>query len=507
MPTIRIMYWNVQDLGTDQPYRRGANFQAICDFMAGFSAQNNVDIICLMESRETFVTYLGPLRTALNNAFLTAGLPNNWSYDWIPGSIRGNLNTRFAEDDLVDRPAKRQRPIAGNDREVGRVRPTRFTELGYTDTGHHEGHVILWNAAAASFTMMQRNAGPSGGVNTALNGNHAQATHAINLVYDGREIDGWVQVGNAQLNHWLLTASGFNPAPPNNTDWALLDFAQRAGTAGNWYAVRRPAYCVVQVNTPGPVTTRMMPIVVCHAPSSEVGGAFGTTNRCALSRQIYQAQALNNQWYNAPWVVVGGDFNVSSQRNYSYVYNSFTNAMGAAHTDGAGCAQYVPARTGAANADLSKSIVRLQKPRPGGAGRFDLIPIVPTPPAPDDNSLYRSLAVDNIFTRNLTVGAPPQPDYQVYNVPEQLEVNQSAVAQLANTAFTGFITGAVAAFAQDAQGNPIYPAGAKVYSNILDYQQLIAQLGAEHFTVPRRAAEFTNTFLSDHLPLVISVTT
>ncbi|HWA90320.1 MAG TPA: hypothetical protein VG889_09815 [Rhizomicrobium sp.] len=501
MPTIKIMYWNVQDLGTDQPLRRGANFQPICDFMAGFAALCQVDIICLMESRENFVNYLGPLRTALDAAFATAGLVHNWRYDWIPGSIRGTLETRFAEDDLADRPSKRLKLVVDH-REAGRVRPTRFEQLGYTETGHREGYVILWNNAATGFTMMQRATGPSGGVNTALNGLHRQANHAINLVFDGREIDGWVQVGNAQLGHWLLTAS----APVGATSWTLLDFAQRAGTAGNWYAVRRPAYCTIQVNAPGPVTNRMMSIVVCHAPSSESGGAFGTTNRCSLSRQMYQAQAMNNQWFNAAWTVAGGDFNVSTQHDYAYVYDSFTTALGPTHTAGAGCAQFVPARTGTANEALSKSIVRLQKSRPGGFGRFDLIPILPVPPAPDTNALYRSLAVDNIFTRNLTT-APEQADYQVYDVPEQLETNHSPVAQLANTAFHGFIAGAVAGFAADLAGNPVHPNGDMVYSNILDYPQLMAQLGAEHFTVPRRAAEFTNTFLSDHLPLVVSVTT
>jgi hypothetical protein len=505
--TITVMYWNVQDLGTFSPWRRGNYYQPICTFIAGMAEQNNVDVFCLMESRKDFVPHIPTLVTALDDAFTAANKDANWFFDWIPGSIKGDLNTRFIEDDTPEQRAKRRRVSVYEDRESARITPTRFDQLDYSSTGHYEGYVILWNEDSTAFDIVSRASGPSGGVNTGLNGNHAAAKHVINLVYEGREIKGWIARQGVHATHYQLSASGFDPAHPGNTDWAKLDFSQRMEASGRWYAVRRAAYCTVSVANQASAADRYLPIMVFHAPSSEGSGAFGGTDRCGMSRQMYQTQQANNQWTTANRVVVGGDYNVSTQHEYEYVYATFTAALGAGDNAGAGCTQFVPSRTGTADADLSKSIVRVTKPDPQGGGYRNLIQILPPQGQNDSNGLYRSLAVDNIFTRGFSAAVPPKTNYQVYNLQVELQTYHSAVATLAKAALYNFIRNQTNGMARDADGNPVWFGTALFYTNILNYPQMMAQLNARQFTSPRRTAEFTNTFLSDHMPLIVAVTT
>jgi hypothetical protein len=89
--TIRLMYWNVQDLGTRSPARRGDDYQPICNFIGGFAAANDVDLFCMMESRQAFVPYLDTLMFAFDAAFASAGKAGDWRYDWIPGCIKGDV--------------------------------------------------------------------------------------------------------------------------------------------------------------------------------------------------------------------------------------------------------------------------------------------------------------------------------------------------------------------------------------------------------------------------------
>jgi hypothetical protein len=507
--TITVMYWNVQDLGVFSPDRRGVDFKPICNFIGGFAARFNVDVFCLMESREWFVPHLDTLMKAMDDAFKKAGKDSNWFYDWIPGSIKGDLTTRFEEDDPPNARKKRKTADYGT-REDKRRMPTKFNELAYTMTGHNEGYVIFWNEDSTSFDIVSRNSGPSGGVNTGLNGDHAKAKHAINLVYTGRQIEGWVQTQGVQRAHWQLAASGYSPTNPGNTDWALLDFCERSLTVGHWYAVRRPAYCVLSVANQGSDSARYLPIVVFHAPSAEASGAFGGTDRCGLSLQIYEAlppEGGGDDWVTANRVVIGGDFNVSSQHEYSYVFETFTSNRGANNNSGAGCTQFVPSREDEIDDYLSKSIVRVTKPSPDGGGYRNMIQILPGTGGTDSNELYRSLAVDNIFTRGFSTAVPPKPDYQVFNLQEDLQTNGSTVATLAKASFYAFIKNETKNMARNKDGNPVGAFGGIYYPNILDYAAMMTQLNATHFTSPRRTAEFTNTFLSDHMPLIVTVTT
>jgi hypothetical protein len=417
------------------------------------------------------------------------------------------VNTRFAEDDTPERATKRRRVSAHANRPTVRVTPTQFDQLNYNFIGHFEGYVLYWNERATSFGMVARASGPSGGILTGLDDDHAAARHAINLVFDGREITGYIKVKGVQRTHYQLKAPGFDPANPGLTPWAQLDFAKRREGSGRWYSVRRPAYCTLRVANQANPSDTYLPVVVFHAPSSEGAGAFAGTDRCGMSRQLYQAQDRNDQWTTANRTVVGGDFNVSTQHEYEYVYRTFTAPLGAADNRGAGCTQFVPSRTGTADADLSKSIVRVTKPDPQGGGYRNLIQILPPQGHIDSNDLYRSLAVDNIFTRGFSAADPPKTDYQVYNLPAELQINQSAAATLAKAALHQFIKNETKDLARDPQGNPVWYGTAPFYRNILDYPQLMAQLKARHFTSPRRTAEFTNTFLSDHMPLIVKVTT
>ncbi len=505
--TITIMYWNVQDLGTFSPWRRGTNYQPICNFIAGMAEQNNVDVFCLMESRRDFVPHIPTLLAALDDSFGNAHKNADWYYDWIPGSIKGDLNTRFAEDDTPEEKLKRRKVSVFQDREAARRTPTQFDELAYTTTGHYEGYVILWNRSSAAFDMLIRNAGPSGGVVTGLNGDHAAAYHAINLVFEGRAVTGWVPRALVHSQHYQLSASGYDPANPGNTDWAHLDFSQRLLASGRWYEVRRPAYCTLEIANQVGDAAKYLPIVVFHAPSAEGSGAFGGTDRCGLSRPMYQAQRLDGQWVNANRVVVGGDYNVSTQHEYNYVYTTFTADRGADDDTGAGCAQFVPSRSGTGQEDLSKSIVRVTQPSPLGGGYRNLIQIEPALGHIDSNDLYRSFAVDNIFTRGFSAAVAPLANYEVYNLQVQLQTSQSAVVTLSKAAFYNFIQQETRTLARDGTGNPLSFGTVLFYTNILDYPQMMAQLNGRQFTSPRRTAEFTNTFLSDHMPLIVSVTT
>lgn len=506
--TINVMYWNVQDLGCFKPYERG-DFTAINNFIAKLSVLHEVDVICLIESRKQYVAELPNLMNALDDAAKRAGRTANWWYDWIPGAIKGDLHTVFDEDleeDTLVQRVKRRRAVKSNRVQRTRKTPTKFEQLDYTVTGHYEGYVVLWNDAATSFSMVKRDDGCSGGILADLDDDPEDYHHAINLVFEGRGITGKENIPGKQQTHWLLEAYGFNPALPGGfTLWEQLEFCERAFTSGYWYAVRRPAYCTIKIAHEPDDKNAYLPIIMAHTPSKESSGAFGSTNRAALARQMYMAQKQDGSWVNANRAVIGGDWNVSTQHDYSYVFNAYTRDRGAAMTSGAGATQFVPARTGMGeDATLSKSIVRVKKPTGNGTRKYEQI--VPDRPSDDANSLYRSLAVDNLFYRNFTA-APPKPNNEVYNLQVELQTANSDVAKAAKRCFYRFIRNKTKGKKRNADGNPLKWRYSLCYPNVLEFDEMMTQLKNKHFTSPRRTAEFINTFLSDHLPLIVKLTT
>ncbi|MBI1298837.1 hypothetical protein GC175_28220 [bacterium] len=130
MPTINVLYWNLQDFGNDPQGYKG-NYAPLCDFITAVTALAQADIICIQELKQPAINqgYLQLLHRALNSL----GAPrNNWYYDWIKGAIRDD-NDAFGN------------PLA--------VSPYATANDLAWDVAHHEGYALFWNQNIAKFMM------------------------------------------------------------------------------------------------------------------------------------------------------------------------------------------------------------------------------------------------------------------------------------------------------------------------------------------------------------------
>ncbi len=563
MPQIRLVVWNVQNLGIYTDYRSA--WPQLGQFMANTTFNSQADVILIEELRSAAIDYyvLQYIQRALN------ALPapwNNWYYDWIKGSVSSQGAAPYAT----------------------------FADLDW-DAAHHEGYAVFWNqniskflvspappiqppgmgptansqsgsvriqgvlnilgvgnpypgavvpaggivtpAVATPYTLPVGTTPPGGmplgvatpaaagavlpvgtligaggvTVNTVVAnvapvvipggytltdalalpavGAALVPEHAMSLVLLGRSTGNPPATYTGDISG--VTAN-FNPAGGTVFDW--LYFTRGAGFPAMLPGARRPAFVTLDVNRAPPnngSVNRLTPLIVYHAPAAQPASSSGM-QRASYSQPLYQAYDWGaGGWVNCNNALLGGDFNVVTDA-IGYAYNAYYNAFAAG---GAACAPTIynpapppppPNQTRADNV-LNKSMVQIST--------FQGAPIFSA--NPND---FRALAIDNIFYRGCPGAAG-----SLYDLPAAVSGGPGAIA---GATVTGFLAVPLLAQVQNAiaLGAPLPPTPSvnAPQSTVFDLMAgVFGPAGAAGNDTPaRRAAEFVQLCVSDHLPVL-----
>ena len=121
MPTVNIVFWNIENFGTLPRYKQNYNALATC--VARVVAQAQADILFVQEVKPGAIGFQH-LQLLLQQLRTLPPPMNNWYYDWIKGALLG--------------PATAHAPWA--------------TSAGLDwDAAHYEGYAVFWNQNLAKF--------------------------------------------------------------------------------------------------------------------------------------------------------------------------------------------------------------------------------------------------------------------------------------------------------------------------------------------------------------------
>lgn len=120
MPTINVMYWNIQNFGASPPYK--ASYEPLIGVIATVVALAQVDVLFIQELKAPAVNNVLRL---LQMALWALPEPlNNWHYEFIKGSIRNGAVPPYATSNDLD-----------------------------WDAAHYEGYAVFWNQNIAKFRV------------------------------------------------------------------------------------------------------------------------------------------------------------------------------------------------------------------------------------------------------------------------------------------------------------------------------------------------------------------
>src|SRR5437016_4969721 len=130
MPQVRVLFWNIQDLGNTNNFR-AFPFPRMA-FVAAITAMSDADILCIQELKAPYLAnaYLNELQVALNHFENQLGRAAHWYYDVIKGALNPGGGA----------PPPPAQPFNTNADVVW-------------DGGHHEGYAIFWRQNLAKFTV------------------------------------------------------------------------------------------------------------------------------------------------------------------------------------------------------------------------------------------------------------------------------------------------------------------------------------------------------------------
>ncbi|HUC60157.1 MAG TPA: hypothetical protein VMA95_22350 [Streptosporangiaceae bacterium] len=474
--SVTIVVWNVETFGDTWNAARGAAYAPLCNFMAQALYTVSTDILILEELRSGGVAYLPTLQAAL---VTRSGNANDvWNYDYIPGSILANIGYPILN--------------AGN--------------LGFTQQGHSEGYAVLWRDRA-EFSVL--------GTRVALSGHPTGGKSRIGLVIEGRS-------GNPRNvpNPYWFTAPDFDPNRPPFA-WPPLEFPEanpiHQGDT-RWTLCRRPCCVVLELNRQNvPREQRLLPIVVHHATNHDFSTQWSVQSQ-TYSAQLYQVDDTaqpNRTMVTVDQAIAAGDLNIDHNEKTKVEYGAysyFTKGF-AAGNPGEGGANLPYTWVNSQTLARNLSCVRLS--------HSDGRPIT-------DNNVddYRWLAIDNLFTRNLT-NAPLANWGPVYNVLAGLQTGSFLVDKVSKRAVIRSFRAAIitelgaaqvgGGYANYPRVNPAnqtpcktrktmndgtYKYSGPVIGDLLDFNAYLADLNNGSFSSARRAVEFYRNSVSDHLPVV-----
>ncbi len=486
MPPVKVCLWNVQNYGSadggPSAIKFGSNDELRNRFIATFIRQEKIDLLMMMEVAATAAPSLIDLLEKLN-----VGGVNDWAFSFC-GSA---LERGYAD------------PPEGPD------------EVAFQTDARSEGYAVLWRTGQANrFQMMKGLHGIDTGMSWMLRSpTRPFGNSPLNLTTKGRPI---LQTRKRDQEgvYTYEVAGGCGPndsmpfdAQGNQVPWAELKFPTTGATNPrtlDMARARRPAYVVLKLMRPG--GPQLCPVAVYHAPSRASKASWGVVQG-GLSRELYAtnpegAAALEpdpdpNHIVHCANAVLGGDFNYDSP-DWPGWYGNFVNALNRVPTGGAGC-EVAPVRA-VGNPAQSQTTVQLLEAdhQTNRTGR--------------EIADYLSLSIDLVFFR----AAAPSTGERV-----NLLAVLKADGEAGGPVYGGILKGTRAALHGVEQppylmapllgprrqdGRKLVPAICGSWGGtFVDYPSFRQQLENGALLAPRQIAEYVHMFVSDHLPLTVSL--
>lgn len=487
MPSMKVCIWNIQNYGAASPWKKyGESSKLRNQFIAKFLNVHQVDVLLVQEVARHGKASLVNLARTLNGGVPTA------NKDWV-FSFCGSA---FARD-------------------TGTA-PTGRAELTFRTDARSEGYAVVWRKNRPRFSLLPalhdiaEDTWPAHGL---------QVPHSpLNLSYSGRPAKGATEAAFAVTGGY--TAANEFPYEGNDVmdEWPTLVMPATSSlnpVGLQWAKSRRPANVVVRF-----ANGALCPVSAYHAPSNQAA-ARGGARVSGLSRELYvvnrydaATELLDPDHFDyAARTVMGGDYNyVVDQGNWPDAYENYTAALGQPPASGAACTE-APDHAAADQADR-RTTVRLLQGRAGSA-----------PVAGAAVNDYLTLMIDLAFVR-------PSPGVmaQRVNVVDEL-VNQNPnlsyrkelrlYMKHINAVLNWYRQNQAAALVMDPQTGPRLKGWDKkrrqwtnhttpMFSGnwggtFVDWNAFKAKMTSGHLNAARQAAEFYQIFISDHLPLVITI--
>ena len=458
MANITYMAWNVQNFAsqtTRTHLARGAFSAEFAKFVGAMANVNLVpaanppitlDIIGLMEVGSECGA---DIQNVANELAAATGV--TWYFDTIPSCI----------GILFD--------------------PSALAALSWQSGAKSEGYALLWKNSP-NFTMQPSPLRQpiSVGVGVSAGGGEKPFASALSLSLRARTYE-----INKNTNPYLARTVRFQ----SNGPWIDGYYPSSATADVNsifWPGARRPAIWSILAKA----TNTVVPMSIYHAPYTARPARNGAW-LAAMAQEVY-VQPVDSTAGSSPKytfaqnAVASGDYNVDrAQAENLQWYANFTDLLG----EGAGCAYSM----------ASPSTVALNELN----GNLNNGAQIPQTAALAD---YFFRSIDAIFYR--TSGAQIPPIAGVWNLVTDVmapPVPIGAPGVLCGTPLAtyfnyliGLNNGQPPTVPGDKGPEPAFP-------NILNWDLLIAGLQSGRFSYARQAAEFVSIFLSDHLPVVLTL--
>ncbi|HEX8745106.1 MAG TPA: endonuclease/exonuclease/phosphatase family protein [Thermoleophilaceae bacterium] len=491
MASVKVCLWNVQDYGSNPILANwiskwGADSDLRNRLIRDFVRSHDIDVVLLMEVKESAALALANLRQKLN-----AGLENK-DRDWC---------SSFCGSALL---SDQNNP------------PQTKAHLTFATDARHEGYGVLWRSNQTDrFRMLPAlaNIATLTGFQIGNPNPPTMNTSPLNMEMLGRPFgpgpDDPIRPG---------ALGGYTP---NNqypykdgqlmAEWPALKLPSTSRRAAETLAlekVRRPVYVVLDLNRPGKSQKeRLCPVGAYHAPSDK-GQAQWASWVSGLSRELYVTNEVTAAGTPDPaklthttTVVFGGDYNHDAPlaTGWPGYYDYYTAPFHKTWAGGAACWEVPP--HGAKN-DARRTTVRLldwkRQPITG-----------------DDPNKYLALKIDLVFRRPMKLKA------------ERIDFLDEFIADDYGTTYGGTLLALHAhlntlAASMNGRGQRVdkdrgpqeWDAEERKWKSVItggwgatfeDWGFFMRRLAAKRMDNGRRAAELYRMFLTDHLPLVVEI--
>lgn len=500
MPTVKVCLWNIQNYGSGTIGTKwGPDSDLRNRFIRVFLRHQQIDVLMIMEPSTNSVASLRDLTLWLNG-----NLPNA-DADWCV-SLTGSALASGAPNP-----------------------PTTFAETTFQTDARVEGYAVAWRDRRANFSVLE-GLHPIGTAPThSARNDQPPAQAPLNMTTLGRptgNYDIYPPAGGRKrrrtetvfgaLGGYVTTGVfPYDDQGAEMDEWADLPFpttSTRNPTQLRMDQARRPAYVVLELNNGGDASRRLCPVAAYHAPSNAARAEFGAM-MAGLGRELYVTNDLDgagdpdpDELVHCRTTVMGGDFNYSvDQARWPEFYAFFTGRYLRAREGGAATTPAPPPTDTDPERRTTVQILEGDHTTPITSGNLD-------------DYLFHK--IDLVFTRGAADG-------ERVNVPDLLLNDAAGVYDATLQAFHAHLTTVVAGLAGPDQRQTA--TGPQEYRWVQDarkrwsqewkpmicgswggtfrsWNTFMTQLQNGRITDARRAAEFYHIFVSDHLPLVATIT-
>ena len=488
MPKIRVMSWNIQNFGTGSPTYtnyKGEDSYLLVEFINSIVKHFQIDILTIMEVSQFAQASLDNLMFALNRGLN----PKDWCYDWVRGSVAQKLEVKAAN--AINSP---------DDLNWG----------SSSVASRSEGYAVFWrNSQTARFKMLKASQDMSFGTAWVQGYNPAyRPAHSISLNLKGREFR------HIQPPPYVEVENSFRITHPgeNWKDSLYPDVSKYVNPyIPRWQNVRRPAYCMIEVQSGGGERQKILPIMVYHAPSANQIARPGIY-LSALAQELYVHKGIVNDQPTGALAyhdkaIASGDYNLDAKvdDNWASSYKTYYRPLNSVNPQntGANCnALYDDVNFERTTVQVNSYVFGTPTGNPIESDDVD-----DYYHSSIDNLFYRGLAGVNAFVPKLPelvmdagdLTGPPLKKWKIH-------LEKFALDSMRQGWGVSATRGPLKRMLVDRQWG-LHP----IFSNMTNWNLFlrgirIGRFEGNHDTDTggaRSAAEFIHDFVSDHLPLII----